>query len=125
MAKRILVVDDDVYIREIYVEVLKHAGYEVDNAEDGEIALVKLTEGGYDLVLLDVIMPHKNGIEVLDELFKNPPTKKNGPVVLLTNSVEDPMIEKAKEKGVTGWAIKVDLAPPELLSLVKKHIEGQ
>lgn len=124
MAKRILVVDDDVYIREIYVEVLKHAGYEVDNAEDGEVALTKLKEGGYDLVLLDVIMPHKNGIEVLNELFKSSPAKKNGPIILLTNSVEDPMIEKAQEKGVTGWAIKVDLAPPELLRLVKNTLGG-
>ncbi len=118
MAKRILVIDDDQYIRELYDEVLKTAGYDVDTAEDGQVALEKLLAGGYDAVLLDVMMPKLDGIGVLTKLRESPPKKPNGPVLLLTNLDHDPMLEKAKELGATTYVLKADVLPPKLLELV-------
>lgn len=123
MKKRILVIDDDLYIREIYEEVLKKEGYEVESGQDGQEGLAKLQQGGYDLVLLDVRMPKLDGIAVLDALSQQPPQKPNGPIILLTNSITDPAMENVKEKGVTLTLVKADLIPPDLITHVKKTLE--
>src|SRR3989338_7452154 len=103
MAKRILLIDDDLYIREVYLEILQSANYNVDTAINGEEGLVKLQQGGYDLVILDVMMPKMDGIGVLDALQKTPPVNKNGPIILLTNLGLDPLIKTAKSKGVASY----------------------
>lgn len=122
MAKRILFVDDDLYIRDIYEEVLKSEGYIVDTAINGEEGLTKLQQGGYDLVLLDVMMPTLDGIGVLEELQKNPPQQKNGPIILLTNLGFDPLAQTAKDKGVEAYIIKANLTPQDLVEKVRKTI---
>jgi CheY-like chemotaxis protein len=122
MAKRILFVDDDLYIRDIYEEVLKSEGYIVETAINGEEGLAKLKVGGYDLVLLDVMMPTLDGIGVLEELQKNPPQQKNGPIILLTNLGFDPLVKTAKDKGVASYIIKADLTPRDLLEKIKQTL---
>lgn len=122
MAKKILFVDDDLYIRDAYEEVLKSEGYIVDTAINGEEGLAKLKIGGYDLVLLDVMMPTLDGIGVLEELQKNPPQQKNGPIILLTNLGFDPLVKTAKDKGVTSYLIKAELTPRDLVDTVKKTL---
>src|SRR5207245_2526054 len=101
MSKKIIVVDDDQYIRELYEEVLKGEGYEVDSATNGEEGLPKLQQGGYDLVLLDVMMPKLDGMGVLNALSANPPLTKNGPIVLLTNLDNIALIKEAQTKGAS------------------------
>ncbi|HZE86723.1 MAG TPA: response regulator, partial [Methylomirabilota bacterium] len=76
MHKKILLVDDDQYIREVYLEVLQDAGYDVDTGINGEEGFAKMHQGGYDLILLDIMMPKVDGIGVLDNLAKNPPQQK-------------------------------------------------
>ena len=122
MAKRILFVDDDLYIRDIYEEVLKSEGYTVETAINGEEGLAKLKVGGYDLVLLDVMMPTLDGVGVLEELKKNPPQQKNGPIILLTNLGFDPLVKTAKDKGVASYIIKADLTPHDLVEKVRQAI---
>lgn len=120
MAKKILLVDDDLYIRDVYEEVLKGEGYEVETAINGEEGLTKLKHGGYDLVLLDVMMPTLDGIGVLDELQKNPPQIKNGPIVLLTNLGLDPIVKSAKDKGATSYLVKANITPRDLVDTVRR-----
>ena len=122
MAKKVLVVDDDLYIRELYEEVLKDEGFTVDAAVDGEEGLKKLREGGYDLVLLDVMMPKLDGLGVLDGLKKEPPKVKNGPIILLTNLGHDPIIKDALSKGAKSYLIKADLTPDQLISKLKEQM---
>jgi len=78
MAKRILVVDDDRSVREVLRELLDIAGYQVASAEDGEEALEKIRAEPFDLVLLDVWMPKKDGLEVLAELRALAPRPGSG-----------------------------------------------
>ena len=120
MSKRILVIDDDPYIRELYQEILTKEGYIIDAAVDGEEGLAKLQQGGYDLILLDKVMPKLDGKEVLEALAKNPQKQKNGPLILLTNA--NP--EKGEESNpqVTQYLVKVDLTPQELITEVKKTL---
>ncbi len=122
MAKKLMVVDDDLYIRELYEEVLKDEGYTVDTASNGEEALNKLKLGGYDLVLLDIMMPKLDGLGIMDALNKTPPPVKNGPVILLTNLDHDPLIKDAMSKGAAAFIIKADITPADLLGQVKKYL---
>ena len=122
--KKILLVEDDQFARELYEEVLKDAGFEVDTAVDGVDGLSKMTLGGYNLILLDVMMPKMDGLDVLRELMNNPPKVKNGPIVLLTNLTNDPVIDTAYGLNAKGHLVKSDITPGELVEHVKKYTNG-
>ena len=122
MAKKVLVVDDDLFIRELYEEVLKDDGFEVESAVDGEEGLKKIQQGGFDLILLDVMMPKKDGLGVLSELAINKPSQPNGPILLLTNLGHDPIIKEAMTKGATSYLNKADMTPDQLLENIKKFL---
>jgi|SRR5882672_675530 len=123
MAKKVIVIDDDLYIRELYVEILKNEGYIVDSAINGEDAYNKLKLGGYDLILLDIMMPKMDGLGIMDALSKNPPPIKNGPIILLTNLDQEPLIKDAMSRGAAAFIIKADITPDDLLGQVKKYLE--
>lgn len=120
MAKRILFIDDDLYIRDLYEEILKGEGYEVDTAVNGKEGLAKLQLGGYSLVFLDVMMPALDGIGVLEELQKNPPQQPNGPIILLTNLGHNPLVKASQTQNIASYLVKADLTPPDLVKTVKK-----
>ncbi len=118
---KILIVDDDQYIRELYVEVLSDEKYEVDSAEDGVEGAEKLMKNAYDLVLLDIMMPRLDGLGVLQKLHDEKHT--NGKVVLLTNLSHGPVIEEAKKLGAAGYLIKADITPDQLVEKVKSYLK--
>ncbi len=124
MAKKILIVDDDLYIRDLYEEVLKSEGYEVTTAVDGKEGFDKLEAGGFDLVLLDVMMPKLDGITILSRLANTPPKIVNGPIVLLTNLSQGPVIEDGMKKGAKSYLIKADLTPDQLVKKVKEFLSS-
>ncbi len=70
---RILVIDDEVQVREMLMEILRRAGHEVDGAEDGDIGLRKVEQQQFDLVITDLIMPEREGIGTIIELRRNHP----------------------------------------------------
>lgn len=122
MAQKILVVDDDLYLRDIYEETLKNAGYEVDICTNGEEGIAKLKEGGYNLCLLDVMLPKIDGIGVLEYFQKNTPTLKNGPIIVFSNLSHEKLINDAINKGAASYLVKADMTPEMLLVEVKKYI---
>jgi len=119
MAQRILVVEDDQFLRELYDELLKEEGYEIDLAPDGEEGLAKFQKGGYDLVLLDIMLPKIDGLEILRRVKNKPPEKPNGIVVLLTNLGQDSIIKEGFNLGASGYLIKSAMNPDQVLSEVK------
>jgi len=123
MSKKILIIDDDLYIRELYEEVLKNAGFEVSSAVDGQEGLEKIKMGGFDLILLDVMMPKLDGLGLLAKLSQQPPKVKNGPIILLTNLSHDPVIKEALQKGAKTYLIKADLTPDQLVEKVKLFLK--
>lgn len=122
MAKRILLIEDDQFTRELYEDFFKEAGYEVDSAPDGEVGVVKARNGGYDLILLDVMMPKLDGLGVLKALKEKPSAKANGPIILLTNLAHDPVVKEALQNGAKTYLIKADLNPDQLLEKVKVYL---
>ena len=119
MSKHLLVVDDDEYILELYEELLTEAGYKVDTAKNGQEGLDKIKKKSYNLVLLDVMMPILDGIEVLRKLKAD---KVTTPVVLLTNLAHDPVMKESKTLGAKAYLIKADYNPEQLLTKLKEYI---
>ena len=119
MAQRILVVEDDQFLRELYNELLRDEGYDVDLAPDGEEGLAKILKGGYDLVLLDIMLPKIDGLEVLRRVKKQTTQTPNGAVVLLTNLGQDSIIKEGFNLGASGYLIKSAMSPDQVLAEVK------
>ena len=122
MAKKVLIVDDDLYIRELYEEVLKDAGFDVSTASDGQEGLDKMAVGGFDLILLDVMMPKVDGLGVLKQMGQMSPKSPNGKVILLTNLSHDPVIQQALDTGASSFMIKADLTPDQLIEKVNSFL---
>jgi len=119
--KTILVVEDDAFLREIYLDTLKRGGYTVDIAVDGDEGYEKIKKGRYDLILLDIIMPKKDGLQVMRMLQTDPSFKLNAPVVFLTNLDNDAEIKQALQLG-KGYLIKSQMTPADLLKEVKMYL---
>jgi two-component system response regulator ResD len=122
-SKRILIVEDDQFLREFYEELLQGEGFEIDSAPEGDIAATKIHEGGYDLVLLDIMLPKKDGIQILQGNKANPPQKVNGPIVVLTNIGQDAIIRQCFELGASGYIIKSALNPDQVLQEIKNYLQ--
>lgn len=117
--KRILIIDDDVYNRDFYQEILKDEGFEVVTGENGSQALelIEKTEH-FDLILLDVVMPVKDGMETLTALHNNPIRAKHGPIYMLSALGQESVLENAKSLGSDGYIIKTDITPEQFLAKI-------
>ncbi len=118
---RILVAEDDLFLRELYTDILSGEGYKVEAAADGEEALQKIKVGGYDLVLLDIIMPKMDGLEVMRQVQAASLQNPNKCVVFLTNLDKDEEIKTALKLG-NGYLIKSQITPGALVAEVKNYI---
>jgi len=116
-AKKILIVEDDVFIRDIYQVKFSQEGFEVTVAEDGVKALEKLENYIPDIILLDIIMPYMNGMEVLKKIRGND-ALKNIPIILLTNISEKESVTEGIEYGVSDYLIKSHFTPSEVVHKV-------
>ncbi len=120
---RILIVEDDQFLRDFYQELLTSEGYAVDVAADGEVALTKMRQGGWNLVLLDIMLPKKDGLNILRDLKVQGPAAPNGPIVMLTNLGNDTIINQAFSMGATGYLIKSALNPDEVLTEIHSFLQ--
>lgn len=123
MAK-ILLVDDDPLLVRMYQKKMENDGYEVETANDGDMALEKVAKFKPDLILLDIMMPNVNGYEVLTQLKKTKGTAKI-PVILLTNvGSSDEDVEKGMELGAVAYLVKAGNRPSAIVSKVKEILGG-
>ncbi|HOK35514.1 MAG TPA: response regulator [Candidatus Pacearchaeota archaeon] len=121
--KKILLIEDDPFISDIYITTLNDAGYEVSLANDGLTGLEMAKTIKPDLILLDLLLPGMDGLKVLENIRKEKNEKLNKiPVIIITNWVEKENIEKAKKLGVSGFILKVSLGPKDLIKEVKKYL---
>jgi CheY-like chemotaxis protein len=116
---KILLVEDEPDLRNLYATLLKSQGYDVKEAENGNSALAQMKEGGFDLVLLDIMLPGIDGLHILKELKDNPPANSNKAVVLLTNLNQDQVVAQALEYNVRGYIVKSSYTPDKFLLEVK------
>lgn len=114
---KIVLIEDDAILSKVLHEELQDAGFSVFQAFDGEEGLKKVTSEKPDLVLLDVMMPKKNGFEVLKEL-KNSPETATVPVILLTMLGKDEDIKQGLQLGATDYMVKSQHAVAEICEKV-------
>lgn len=115
--KRILIVEDDAFIRDIYGVKFSNEGFEVILAENGMEAIRKLEDTTPDVILLDMIMPYMDGMEVLKKIKENQ-VWKNIPTIMLTNISEKEKINQGKDFGVKEYLIKSHFTPAEVVEKV-------
>ncbi len=116
--KKVLIVEDDQLIFSILSRELSDAGFEVANAFDGEQAVTVTKEVQPDLVLLDILLPRKNGFEVLQTLKSDASVSKI-PVVILSNLGQPEDIQKGRELGAIDYMVKVEFEPKQIVEKVR------
>lgn len=119
--KNILFIEDESVMQKAVGEFLGVKGYNVMAALDGELGINMARQKLPDLILLDIILPKKNGFDVLKEL-KNDPTTKSIPVIVLTNLSQMGDISKIMELGVTTYLIKSDQSLKDIAAIVEKTL---
>lgn len=116
--KKILLVEDDEFLRTLYTELLKDE-YALEVAKDGEEAYEKIRIPDLDLILLDIILPKMSGIEVVEKLKAEHPEVLKKKIVFLTNLDKNEMVQKVTKLGYS-YLIKSDLNPQEFQNKVKQ-----
>ena len=110
---KILLVDDDRFLLDMYTLKFKKSGLEIDAVGNGLSALEKLRVGNvYDILILDIIMPTMDGLELL-KMIRTEKLVPNAVIIMLTNQADD--LEKAKEFNVDGYIIKATTIPSEVV----------
>ncbi|MEK7173115.1 MAG: response regulator [Patescibacteria group bacterium] len=122
MAKKILLIEDEAALQKTMGDALGASGYTVLQALDGEIGLRLALSEKPDLILLDLIMPHKTGFEVLTELKQNPATE-NLPVIVLTNLESMDNIEKALAAGAVTYLVKANYSLQDILTKIEQALK--
>lgn len=121
--KRIIIVEDDAVLRDVLAGKLEKSGYIVDKAQDGIVAMEMIHAVKPDCVLLDILMPRKSGIEVLEDLHADP-ALSGIPVIIISNSGQPVEIKRAQELGAREFLIKAVFDPDEVLEKVEKVLAG-
>ena len=121
--KIILLVDDDLTLREMYEERLKAEGFKIVQASNGEEALAKAKEEKPHVVLLDIMMPKINGFDVLKTLKADPNTK-NVPVIILSALIQDVDRVEGKKLGAFDYIVKSETMPGEVIEKIKAALKA-
>ncbi len=118
MARKILLAEDSQATQKFVSYMLRSRGHQVEVCSDGIEALQRYTEGEYDLVILDVMMPQMNGLDVLREIRRQFPSRKT-PVIMLTSEARQEDQRRGLDLGANSYLAK-PFKPEQLLELVEK-----
>lgn len=124
LTKNILLIEDEPAILALYKQVLTDAGYEVTTASDGEVGFDCILDTKWDILLLDIMLPKKDGLEILKELAEYA-TWKKGKVIMLTNLNSEDIIKNAFDCGADGYLIKSELSPDKLIEEVATFLASK
>ncbi|MEK7595056.1 MAG: response regulator [Patescibacteria group bacterium] len=125
MKKRILLVEDEIFIRELYEKVLGSAGYDVVSSQDGQDGLTKAKAEKFDMILLDIMLPKMTGIDVLKEIRKDQAEHlKTVPIFLLTNLGQESIIKEAFKIGANGYLLKAKYLPNQILNEIEAFFKN-
>jgi len=119
--KKILVAEDDTFLASAYKLKLVKEGFDVLIAKDGQELMKTIPVFSPDLIILDLIMPRKDGFSILQEL-KNDDKYKNIPIIIASNLGQKEDIEKAQALGVTDFIVKSDLSMEDLVARIRTKL---
>ena len=125
MKRKILLVEDEIFIRELYQKVLTTAGYDVVMAEDGALGLERARGDKYDMILLDIMLPKMTGIDVLKEIKKDSSEYlRSIPIFLLTNLGQESIIKEAFKIGANGYLLKAKYLPNQIINEIDAYFKN-
>jgi len=119
---KILIVEDDPFLSEMYTTKLVQENFEVDLAVDGKEAIKKAREMKPDLILLDIVLPKMEGFEVLAEIKKDIELR-NIQIIALTNLGQKEEVEKGLKLGADDYIVKAHFTPTEVINKIKQVIK--
>lgn len=119
--KKILLVEDDKVLRNMYSLWLTSAGYKVVTAKEGPEGLEKILEGGWAMIILDVMLPKKDGLTILKELRDREIKLPNGPILVISNLAREQIINQATACGAMDCILKTNLTKRQLLDIITKN----
>lgn len=122
MPQKILVIEDDKFLRELITQKLVKEDFEISEAVDGEEGIKKIKEEKPDLVLLDLILPGIDGFEVLSRMKKEL-TSAPIPVIILSNLGQKDDVEKGLKMGAIDYLIKAHFTPGEIIDKIKAALK--
>jgi len=117
--KKILLVEDDPFLIDIYNTKLKETGFSVEIASNGEEVFSKTKERKFDLIVLDIVLPGMDGWEVLEKI-KADPKNKSLKVIVLSNLGQKEEVNKGLKLGATKYLIKANYTPTQVVEEIKK-----
>jgi two-component system, OmpR family, alkaline phosphatase synthesis response regulator PhoP len=117
----ILVAEDDVFLSNVYNKKLTKEGFDVCMAANGEEAITLAKEKKPDIILLDLIMPVKDGFQTLKDL-KEDPEMKNTKVIIFSNLSQEEDRQKVMEMGAVDYFVKANISFREVINIIKRHL---
>lgn len=122
MAYKILLAEDDIQLVDMYKRKFKLEGFDVHIAENGQEAIDQFDTFAFDIILLDIMMPKLNGIEVLKHI-RQTPGKTDTLVVILTNLGNEATSEEIYKLGATDYIVKADMTPLDVAEKIKEILK--
>lgn len=119
MATKILLVEDDRFLADLYLTNLRLLGYKVVHSRDGADALKKLRKNDFNLVLLDLLLPKMSGFKVLETIKEKPKKSQDCKIFILTNLSQPEEVAKGKKFGADEYLIKANFTPKEIIDKIK------
>lgn len=119
--KRVLNIEDEHFISELYDRALTKAGYAVTTIADGQQGLAAARENTFDIILLDIMIPQLLGVDILAQLRKEVPDLK-AKIIITTNLEQDDKTREAIEQQADGYLIKAEITPRELVEFLQ-HLD--
>lgn len=120
----VLLVEDEVSLREVYTEVLSDSGFVVKGTGDGQEAMSMINAGDWDLLLLDIMLPRMDGIQVL-KTINSDPSLKTKPVVIISNLQDNDIINTCKDLGARDFVVKSAINPSDLVNVVVRYLPDE
>lgn len=121
MKKQILIIEDEKFLSQLLVEGLKKEGLEVFTAIDWQEGSKILKEIKIDFIILDILLPGVDGVEILAQIKKDEELKSI-PVLILSNLSQEDKIEECKKRGALDYLIKANYTIPEIIAKIKKYL---
>ena len=121
MSKKILLVEDNVNLSEMYAELLRDEGYEVVTVDDGVKAEEMIKNEPWDLLLLDIMLPKLDGISILTDMVKANKINER-PVIVISNVNEQDLVQQCLKLGVKDFMVKAEISLDVLLKKISEYL---
>lgn len=122
----ILIIEDETALLDSYAEIIEGGGFTALRASDGYKGLDTLKENkdNVDLILLDLMMPGMDGLDVLEQIRKEEDTYGKAPIIVLTNLSSERVIKEAFERGASGYLMKTEIEPENVVSEIQTVLDS-